>query len=256
MIAKSYAKLNIFLKITGYKDGFHTIASRFVKFEDLFDLLEFEKKENPKKGFELYGNFDCLKEENLIFKAYNLLLRVAAKALVESFFADFELKVTKNIPTGGGFGGGSSNAASFLKFCNDALSLGFDYEELAKLSTQIGSDVPFFVYGFKSANVSGIGDVVEEFDDDLPKFDIKINNIFCSSKEVYAKFKNEFSSNTNINLANILFEKRTKEILQNYDNFTLNDLLKPALSCYKELEIEKNWFLSGSGSGMFRMKNV
>lgn len=254
MIIKSYAKLNIFLKITGYKDGFHTISSRFVKFENLYDTIEFEKKENPQKGFELYGNFDCETEENIIFKAYNLLLKVSNKNLIESFFSDFAIKVSKNIPAGGGFGGGSSNAASFLKFCNDALSLGFENEELAKLSTQIGSDVPFFIYGYNCANVSGIGDIVEEFRDDLPEFDIKINDIFCSSKEVYAKFKNEFKDTLDISLANTLLQKSTKEILQNYDNVALNDLLKPALSCYKELEIGKNWFLSGSGSGMFRIK--
>lgn len=255
MTTKSYAKLNIFLKITGYENGLHTISSRFVKFENLYDLLEFEKKSSPKKGFDLYGNFDCEKEENIIFKAYNLLLKIADKALVESFFADFELKVTKNIPTGGGFGGGSSNAASFLRFCNDALSLGFDYEELAKFSAQIGSDVPFFVYGFNSANVSGTGGIVERFQDDLPELEIKTNDVFCSSKEVYNKFKKDFSDNTNTNLANELSKKTTKEILQHYDNFTLNDLLEPALSCYEKLKIDKDWFLSGSGSGMFRIKN-
>ena len=65
MKAKSYAKINLFLKIEGYKDGYHQLNSRFMKVKNLYDEIEF------KEGtFNIIGDFDCAVRDNTIFKAY------------------------------------------------------------------------------------------------------------------------------------------------------------------------------------------
>ena len=82
---------------------------------------------------------------------------------VKEFFKKNIVKIDKNIPEFAGLGGGSSNCATFLNMVNQACNLNLSKEELAKIGSNIGADVPFFVYEFDSANVSGIGEIVEEF---------------------------------------------------------------------------------------------
>ncbi|WP_338072249.1 hypothetical protein [Halarcobacter anaerophilus] len=57
MIRRSYAKVNIFLKISGKRGNYHEIVSRFVKVPSLYDLITFE--EGVFETFSLVGNFGC-----------------------------------------------------------------------------------------------------------------------------------------------------------------------------------------------------
>ncbi len=68
---RAYAKVNIFLKITGMRGDYHTLSSRFMRVNTLFDTLWFEAKSTPE--FEIKGNFDCEVHSNTIYKAYKYL---------------------------------------------------------------------------------------------------------------------------------------------------------------------------------------
>ena len=109
MERKSYAKVNIFLKIAGKRDNYHELVSRFVRVHSLYDVISFVK--TNKKAFEIIGDFGCKLESNTVYKAYNLL---KAYDGVEEYFLTHSVKVEKNIPEFAGLGGGSSNAATFL----------------------------------------------------------------------------------------------------------------------------------------------
>lgn len=61
MTKKSYAKVNIFLKIVGIRDNYHLLASRFVLVKNLFDEVSFIKRDV--KNFTLEGNFSCALEK-------------------------------------------------------------------------------------------------------------------------------------------------------------------------------------------------
>jgi 4-diphosphocytidyl-2-C-methyl-D-erythritol kinase len=61
MTKKSYAKVNIFLKIVGIRDNYHLIASRFVRVKNLFDTISFIKKDVD--NFSIEGNFSCVLEK-------------------------------------------------------------------------------------------------------------------------------------------------------------------------------------------------
>ena len=251
---KSFAKLNIFLKIVGFENGYHKIESRFILYDKLYDLMWFEK--GDAKEFQIVGNFECSTEENTIYKALKALLRYMPKQEIADFARLHKVVVYKNIPSFAGLGGGSSNAATFLKMINKELKLNLSTQELADIAKEVGSDVPFFIYDFKAANVGGIGEIVKEFDDDIP--DIKLfypQDIHCQTPKVYKTFRKLFSQEMEQNkiLATTLKTQTTKDLLKKYTNMQLNDLLKPVLKLYPEVYEYKNkdLFLSGSGSTFF-----
>ncbi|MCK4738256.1 MAG: 4-(cytidine 5'-diphospho)-2-C-methyl-D-erythritol kinase, partial [Sulfurimonas sp.] len=165
---KAYAKVNIFLKITGIRGNYHEIISRFMRVRSLYDELSFVAKEV--KEFKIIGNFSCTTEQNTIYKAYTALIETLNESETESLknlMSKYAVHVDKNIPAFAGLGGGSSDAATYLKMCNEVLHLGLSQNELATVGLKVGADVPFFIYGFDSANVGGIGEVVEEFKEPL-----------------------------------------------------------------------------------------
>ncbi|CUU78675.1 4-(cytidine 5'-diphospho)-2-C-methyl-D-erythritol kinase [Campylobacter hyointestinalis] len=244
---RSYAKLNIFLKIIGTRGDYHEIISRFVLFEELYDEINFIKKTTDE-----FIKDDYI-PENIIKKARISLENLGFKNELDEFFTTHQVKLIKKIPCGGGLGGGSSNAAAFLNLANEELNLKIPKEKLMKISKNIGADVAFFVSEFKSANVSGIGEIVENFYDDVPNLGIITSDIFCSTPKVFREFRQNFFK-FDINLAKNLEQLSSNEILHSYQNYELNDLLRPCLKLYPNLIIKQNEFLSGSGSTKFILK--
>ena len=68
---KAHAKVNIFLKITGHKEGYHTLLSRFIRVEDLYDIIAFVPCEC--ESFTIEGCDGVPLESNTIYKAYKAL---------------------------------------------------------------------------------------------------------------------------------------------------------------------------------------
>jgi len=252
---KSFPKINIFLKVCGKNsDGYHLIASRFLLIQNIFDEIVFEKKIYPSKEFELVGNFGCETKKNTIYKSYIALLEETKNSNLEKFFFEHKVEVTKNIPEGSGLGGGSSNAALFLNMCNEELKLGISKEHLATIGKKVGADVPFFVYGYRSANVSGIGEIVEEYTENSLEFELIFPNIHCDTKTVYGEFSKNFYKEIENRKKDELFSLDSKDILEKYEATFLNDLYLPALALYPGLQdYSKDSFFSGSGSTFFRL---
>ena len=253
MTKLAYAKVNIFLKIVGTRGSYHELSSRFMRVQNLYDKISFEPK-TSKVAFELEGDFGCKKEQNTIYKAYQLLLNELKSPKLEKFFQDHKVKVIKNIPEFAGLGGGSSDAAAFLNLTNETLKLNLNTTFLAKLGAKIGADVPFFIHEFDSANVSGIGENVEKFDEEIFTIETFTPKIKCDTKDVYEKFRKEYLLEVNKDLSDRLSKLNSKEILDNFSAIELNDLFAPALALYPQLQEyhKKGWYFSGSGSTFFR----
>ena len=98
---------------------------------------------------------------NLISKAYHLL-----RSQVESVGAEYAIHLKKQIPIGGGLGGGSSNAGATLNALNQLWQLNLTTEELETLGAKLGADVPFFIKGDIQL-VEGIGDILTPVDPNL-----------------------------------------------------------------------------------------
>ena len=258
---KAFAKVNIFLKITGKRGNYHEILSRFMRVESLYDELEFVKKEETDakvNEFKIIGSFSCNTEQNTLYKAYFALKEFTNSHKLEELMQRYAIKVTKNIPAFAGLGGGSSDAATYLKMCNSVLDLGLSLNELALIGLKVGADVPFFIYDYKSANVSGIGEVVEEFDEKALTIETYTPKIEISTPRVYSVYRENFFAPIDGFEVQKLKAMSSKEALASMNPSEANDLFKPALQEYKELEshYKTGYFFSGSGSSFFRVKEV
>ncbi|MSP33915.1 MAG: 4-(cytidine 5'-diphospho)-2-C-methyl-D-erythritol kinase [Rickettsiales bacterium] len=247
MKQKSYAKINLFLKLTGKRaDGFHELESLFA-FLDLADALEVISSD--KFDFIIDGEFatELDPQQNIITKILDFF--------VDNFKISHNLKIhlTKNIPVGAGLGGGSSNAAYFMKALNNIFSLKLTKEELQKISLQFGSDIAFF-FEDKASIVRGRGDIIENYNNFNEISALLINpKINLSTKEVFAKFDNHFSTKI------LAQELQKKEVFDLINNFS-NDLTKPAITILPAIADILNQLknqqakiakMSGSGASCF-----
>ena len=251
MTRKAYAKVNIFLKITGTRDNYHTLASRFMRVDSLYDELEFIP--NRSGEFLIEGDFGCSVKQNTIYKAYTALLEKTRSRELAEFFHSNGIGVQKRIPAFAGLGGGSSDAATFLHMCNEELSLGLTLQELVEVGMQVGADVPFFLYGYDSANVTGIGEIVEKFDEELLDIQTFTPRIEISTPAVYKEYRKNFFAPVAQEEEQEWLSLSSKEVLERYGAENANDLFAPALKLYGKLQEykKKGWFFSGSGSSFF-----
>jgi len=253
---RAYAKVNIFLKITGKRGAYHEILSRFVLVDDLYDTLTFESKEH--QGFSILGAFNCETEQNTIYKAYLALLEVTGSEALERLMQSHAIKVDKKIPSFAGLGGGSSDAATYLLMCNEVLHLGLSRDELATIGLKVGADLPFFIHGYQSANVSGIGEIVTAFDEPPLKITTVTPNIEISTPKVYQTFREHFYKALKEEEKKRWAEMPSLSILEQYSITEANDLYEPALMLYPALKghQREGWFFSGSGSSFFTAKGL
>jgi len=252
MIRKSHAKVNIFLKISGKRDNYHEIVSRFVKVQNLYDLITFEK--GTFEQFTLEGDFGCTTQQNTIYKAYEKLSFISSK--VEKFFQTTKVTVEKNIPEFAGLGGGSSNCATFMLMVNEVCSLGLSKDQLSSIAISIGADVPFFIYEYDSANVTGIGEVVKPFEEEVLNIHTFTPNVKCNTGLIFKSFRDNYYKEISIEKSRELLNMKSKDIYNSMKIDEANDLYKPALQNYVELT-PKNYnlpltsYFSGSGSSFF-----
>ncbi|MCJ7766052.1 MAG: 4-(cytidine 5'-diphospho)-2-C-methyl-D-erythritol kinase [Thiovulaceae bacterium] len=248
---KAYAKVNIFLKITGRRGSYHEILSRFVLVKTLYDTLTFVPKEGD--DFVIEGGFNCETGQNTIYKAFKALLEATHSESLKRLMQSHAVKVDKKIPSFAGLGGGSSDAATYLLMCNEVLHLGLSREELAHIGATVGADVPFFVYGYQSANVSGIGEIVKPFDEAPISIQTMTPKIDISTPKVYQAFREHFYKELPKDEQERLSQIPSLEVLATFTPEEANDLFEPALKLYPKLKkhYESGWFFSGSGSSFF-----
>lgn len=148
------AKLNLFLHINGRRaDGYHELETLFT-FLDYGDELTFQLTEQSQE-IQLRGDVAGIAtSDNLIYKA--------AKTLepFKQTRAGVTIHLTKNLPMGGGVGGGSSDAATTLLALNQLWQCNLSLADLAELGLKLGADVPVFVEG-KTAIAHGVGEQLE-----------------------------------------------------------------------------------------------
>lgn len=150
------AKLNLFLHVVGRRaDGYHLLQSAFALI-DAADRLRFAVRDDGaiRRVSELA---DVPAESDLVVRAARLLQAETGTRL------GADIEVEKNLPLGGGVGGGSSDAATTLLALNRMWGTGLDRAALQALGARLGADVPFFVFG-RNAWVEGVGDRLTALD--------------------------------------------------------------------------------------------
>lgn len=145
------AKLNLFLHITGRRaDGYHELQTVF-RLLDWGDRIGLRLREDDQVRREGEGLAGVAEADDLAVRAARLLKEVANVA------QGADIIVEKHVSAGGGFGGGSSDAATVLVVLNRLWQAGLDEDALAALGLRLGADVPVFVRG-RNAWAEGVGE--------------------------------------------------------------------------------------------------
>ncbi len=172
------AKINLFLHINSKRgDGYHNLQTIF-QLVDFYDELKFSVREDGDiKRFN--GNEDINTEKDLIVRAAKLLQQKSNTSL------GVDISINKNIPMGGGLGGGSSDAATTLVALNHLWKLGLSQKQLIEIGIKLGADIPIFIYG-RSAWADGIGEILSPVNP--PENNILIIHInkHTSTKEIFS----------------------------------------------------------------------
>lgn len=239
------AKINLFLEILGKRtDGYHSIHSLFIPVT-LTDSISFELADELE--LQVTGLTDCSVDDNLVWKAANLLkktydIKIGAK-----------IQLHKNIPSGAGLGGGSSDAAFTLKALSNIWGMNLSINDLESLSSSIGSDCPFFVKNIP-AIVTGRGEKVEPIDFALEKYILIVcPDVYISTPKAYSMLGYSIST-----------EEKKRTCVANDVLSYKNDFENAVFEHYPQLSEIKNLLykngavyasMSGSGSSIFGIFN-
>lgn len=195
--SKAYAKINFGLTVYPKKaDGFHDIESIFQTI-DLYDELIVTP--TAEKGCIVQCDSMQLPENNTLTNAYKAFCEITEK---EDFGVN--VKLMKGIPSGGGLGGGSSDAAALIRCLQKLYNIKLTDKELDYIAGKTGSDVFFFVHcdedGKGCALVSGRGELIKKI---KPRLDINLVIVFpgvsSSTKEAYALVDRGFETGNKLN---------------------------------------------------------
>ena len=229
------AKLNLNLSVLRKKiNGMHEINSQF-QLINLFDEMKIEKTNTELINVSTDIDSSINGEKNIVYQAINELSNFIGKQV------NCNISIKKNIPIGGGLGGGSSNAAGALIGVNVLFELGLSSKDLIKIGKKVGADVPFFIFG-KNAHASGIGDVlIEAKSSSKKKYLLLFPQIHSSTKKLFSQWDKLSKYSQNKILKNEensflpLFLQNNQDIKETFNQ--LNDLCSLKLS--------------GTGSTMF-----
>lgn len=174
----SPAKINLFLHITGRRpDGYHELQTAF-QFLDYCDYLSFEVNDT--------GRIDLATPIAGVDNQNNLIVR-AAKLLQTSTACPqgVTIHLEKNLPMGGGLGGGSSNAATTLLVLNQLWQTKKSVDELAQMGLALGADVPVFARGY-AAWAEGVGEKLTAISPPEPWYIVIVPNCHVSTAQVFS----------------------------------------------------------------------
>lgn len=263
----AYAKVNFGLNVLPKNGGeqkneYHNLESIF-QTVDLYDVLTVEK--NDSSVCKVICKDMKLPEKNTLTNAYDAFFEITG---LEKVGICVELK--KGIPSGGGLGGGSSDAAALVRALQDICDIRLNQEQLNFIASKTGSDVFFFMncdeQGKGCALVWGRGENVKTI---TPRKDLFLVLVFpqqsSSTKEAYAFLDEAYKRGEKLespsfddfeNIYNrpvedwTFINSFTPVISNSYEEIqlALNDLQKVGC-CYSEM--------SGSGStvyGVFTMR--
>jgi len=153
IIEKATAKINLGLDVLGKRaDGYHELEM-VMSSVDLADRLIMEELEEDKIIIETNKAFLPIDKRNNVYQAASIVKKRYGinKGIL--------IRITKNIPVAAGLGGGSTDCAAALRGMDRLWQLGLTMPELIDIGMEVGTDVPYCIYG-TTAFISGKGEKV------------------------------------------------------------------------------------------------
>lgn len=182
MINFPNAKINIGLNITERRpDGYHNLETIFypVNIKDALEIIEAPELSFESSGLDIPGRV----EDNLCIKGYHLLKK-------DFDIPPVKIHLHKNIPIGGGLGGGSADAAFFIRLMNDKFGLDLSFDQQLNYARKLGADCAFFIEN-KPVFAFEKGDEFETIKLDLSSYSIVLvmPTVHVSTSEAYSGVK-------------------------------------------------------------------
>ena len=180
----AYAKINLFLHVTGKNQNHHILDSLICKLSYVKDIIKIKTKYNPiNPSINIYNSNSNIQDE-------------IADKVVTKMFENYHLKhnitikIKKNIPIGAGLGGGSSDAATIILALNKLFKLNKTHDQLIQIAQSIGDDVSCFLYPSKTLLRQNTSYSIPKY---LQKYHILLiyPNIHISTAEVFKIFSEQ-----------------------------------------------------------------
>lgn len=246
------AKINLFLHIVGQRaDGYHLLQTVF-RLLDYCDTIYLKPTDHQtiRRANDVPG---VPENDDLCIRAARLLQQHTGCT------RGVEIMVQKNIPMGGGLGGGSSDAATVLLALNRLWELGLPRQTLLELGLKLGADVPFFIYG-TNAWAEGVGEQLQPIQLHDAYYVVLTPDVHVSTAQIFAnkqltkdsnpQIMSTFSGVAQLNAANSGGGNIKPEFI--------NCLEKVVCSLYPEVFDCLSWLkqygdarMSGSGASVF-----
>jgi 4-diphosphocytidyl-2-C-methyl-D-erythritol kinase len=207
---KAPAKINLCLSVMGKRpDGYHAVEM-VMQAIGLYDHVTVRLG-----GSGITVSCDAAGvpggEGNIAWRAARVMIDRSGRPAP----AGLGINIRKNIPVAAGLGGGSSNAAAVLAACNQLLGLGLDRDELARIGTGLGMDVPFFFY-CPTALARGRGEILMSLPPPAPFWVLLANPGFeTSTAWVYKNVNFGLTKRVNCNNIASLPVGKIAEMLHN-----------------------------------------
>ena len=253
------AKINLNLLVGPLReDNFHpvdSVVSKITLYDEIF-LELISETSNGQIEFSCEG-FDAGDDaDNLVVKAAKLGNELLKSRGIDQ--VDLRISLIKNIPTGAGLGGGSSDAAAILRWFDNHFSLNMPDQELYQQASKLGSDVPLFLAS-ESSRMTGRGEIIQPIK--LPNFYalLCMPGLHCPTGPVYNAYDQKPIEITP-ERAIVDWELPCEQ----WSNQLINDLRLPAfyvmtslaeISEILEAELGRPVLLTGSGSSLFALFN-
>lgn len=172
---KAYAKVNLFLDITGrLENGYHTLNTVMQQI-DLYDIVTVEVNDSGEISIACDNPAVPCSEKNIAYKACRLFSEISEKNI------GAKINIQKNIPLEAGMGGSSTDGAAVLTALNEIYGSPFTTAQLCEMGAKLGADVPFCILG-GTAVCTGIGDIMKP--------------VTCMNDYILAVIKPDFSCST------------------------------------------------------------
>lgn len=247
----SFAKINWHLRILGKRhDGFHELFTLF-QTVSLHDTMSFADCDEIRLTCD---------DDSIPTDGQNLIIR-AANAVREQFSVvqGAAIHLDKRIPAPGGLGGGSSNAAVALIGLQRLWGVPLEGEELARIASSLGSDVPFFLEG-GTAIGTGRGETIEPTDDaDEPFLLIVTPDMRVSTKVAFERINAPILTKEGLeHILHVCRDEARSRVLR--QTVLKNDFEMSVFDAHSEVERVKhrlfelgavNAAMSGSGASIF-----
>lgn len=257
MITFPNAKINLGLNIVEKRpDGYHNLETIFYPIS-IEDVLEISELKDSDKEFELHisgRKIESKDEDNLVVKAYKLIKK-------DYDLPPIAIYLYKNIPSGAGLGGGSSDAAYMIKLLDKTFKLSLETKIMEKYASSLGADCAFFINN-KPVFATGIGDIFHPIEfalDDLNIVVIK-PDIFVSTREAFSQIAPKYPQKSLVEII--------KHPIEQWKELMVNDFEKTVFQYHPQIAHIKNLLydkgalyasMSGSGSavyGIFHEENI